>query len=465
MKRKVLLVIPVYKNQNMSPAFIPPQIGLASIAAVLLKNNYTVEIFDGEINPSYDAFKKKILDFQPELVGFTAYTKTVMAASICAQIVKDIDKKIQTVIGGPHATMIPQQTLEEFSAFDLAVIREGENTIIQILETNYEIAKIAQVAGISYRQNGQVITNPPVSYVDLDSLPFPAWDLFKLKTYNLNNYTWNYFKSRTHELFITVTRGCPFACTFCCRVLETKVRKRAVSNIISEIKWLIEIYKVRSLSFSSDTFTYDENYVIEICQAMIAEGLHKKISWTCSTRIDCLNEKLLRIMKSAGCQVIMLGLETSNQENLNAINKRYDNQMTSQMVNLIRSIGIIPISSFILGLPFEDKKSISNTIKFASKLKLGFALFTIFTPFPGTKLAQELQHNGRIKTFNWSKYDTQSSDYTIINDKLEQRDLMWLHLKGYLKFYFNYRNFLKIFRTVKIKSVPLYLLKFISYNR
>ena len=398
MNKKILLIRPApEKEQFGDESFLP--LGLGYIAAILRKNNFDVKVFDLLIDKkSDDEVLNFIKYFLPSIIGFSAVTPVVNSAYRLAGKIKKTFPDIFLIIGGPHASALPEEPLNNF--FDFVIIGEGENTIIDLLNN---LNNPEKVKGIAYKQNGNMqITEPREFITALDDLPFPARDLFpELKLYRGQES----LGSRVPVGSILTSRGCPFSCTFCFKaIFGNKFRARSPENILLEWIHLIKDYKVKEIAIVDDSFTTDVNRVIKFCDLLIKEKL--KVRWSCPNgiRIDIGDIDMLKKMKETGCYRVALGIESGNQEVLDKIGKRIKIEQIIKMVENCKRVGIKTMGFYMLGNPGEDEKTMQQTIDFAKKLRTDYAQFLLPIPYPRTKMYEEIKKNGKIFITDWSQY-------------------------------------------------------------
>lgn len=245
---------------------------------------------------------------------------------------------------------------------------------------------------------------------------------------------------------IFATRGCPGRCTFCYRTFRGIVRKRSARNIINEIKLLQKNYGIREIAFYDDTFTLFKEEIKEFCKIILAEDIN--ITWSCFTRVDFVDDKLLAIMEKAGCHLILFGVESADPAILKNINKRISLSQVKKVVKLARKLGIETRASFMFGNQGETENSIIKTINFAIELDPDEVQFNITTPYPGTELFNFAKERGYIRSYNWD-------DYSISNVVLElpglpKKKLQYYYELAHRKFYFRPKIILR--RLMHIKS-------------
>jgi len=414
-----------------------PHIGLASIAAYLEQNGHDVYVIDPQ-NEGYDLGKllMKISDISPDILGITAYTEEVKYAGQIVEKIKESMPHVLTVIGGPHASAIPERTLREF-AFDVAVVGEGEKTMLELTEAVENGEPIKKVKGIYFKDQGEIKATgerEPIS--DLDSLPFPAWHLFPLQKYK--GKTPSGFRKR-NELTLPVegARGCPYDCSFCYRMFGRKIRFKSPKRVVDEVERDVEEFGATSIHFVEGSFAVNRKIAMEVCEELIARGLSTRIKWGVGGRVDLVDRELLEKAKQAGCSVIGYGVESGNEDILKKIGKHTTLEQIRRAINETKEVGITAGACFIIGLPYETEATISETIEVARKLDPYNPNFAILVPFPGTPVA-DMAKKGvgglRLISENWSDYGKQSGN-TLELESISYKRLKQLQRKAYFKYY------------------------------
>lgn len=376
---------------------VMPPLGLAWIASVLEKTGHQVVIFDAQAEgltlEQFPDHFRALGKFH--LVCITATTSLVNSALAIARMVKAESKAVRVVMGGVHPTVLPNEVLAE-SAVDLVVRGEGENTILDIAAEE----PVDKIDGISYRQNGSVVHNPDRKLIDdLDLLPLPAYHLLPMRLYHPAAGAYKQLPATS----VLATRGCPGKCTFCYRIFGNRLRVRSGKNVALEVKYLQDRFGVREICFYDDTFTVSHRAVRAFCQSL--KDMNVQVTWSCFSRVDVVNEDLLRMMKDAGCHQIMYGVETASLAILKNINKRIDFAKIEEAVRISKKVGIDVRAAFMIGNPGETAETLEETFKFAVRLNPEIAIFNITTPFPGTAMFAWAKNKGFLKTENWEDYD------------------------------------------------------------
>lgn len=462
---RVLLIQPVQRSKLtkcIDMRHISPPIGLAYVAACLRKAGAQVFLLDAKVEKlGLSEIAKAITDIKPDILGITAMTYQIVEAARIAKLAKSINPRVITVIGGCHATALPTETLKQFPSFDFAVFGEGEITMSELYESinSQYTPSLESIAGLAYRQNGEIIKNASRSYIsDLDSLPFPAFDLFPLKKYR-PYYSIKKFLS----LPLCSSRGCPHKCSFCSRPLGNVMRHRSVQSIIEEVKRDVLDYGAKQILFTVESFTENESKAAEFCEEIIKRGLNEKVRFVCPSRVD-VSKQLLELMRKANFTLITFGIESGNQRILDFVNKGIKLEQIRDTVAYAKKLGFITDGSFIIGLPYEDEKTIKETIRFACSLPLDSATFSIAVPFPQSELMQMAKRGEGglvLLSEDWSLYGKQIGGALEL-ESLNRKKLEKLHLLAYLRFYARPSRFFNIFKIASLKTALLLFIRLIK---
>lgn len=480
-KVKVLLIMPPYRRlkgyftRNFS-------LGLGYIGAVLERDGYEVKIYCGDNNrfseveenynkydmdswqadmrlhqrfaelfedphnfdPVWNEVREVIKDFSPQVVGITASTANYLCALVIAKIAKEIDSKMQIVFGGAHPTVMPAEVLSEENV-DFVVRGEGEDTFLELLNALYRgNTRLEEVKGLSFKAGGQLIHNPARECIeDLDRLPFPARHLL------INNFGDD--RSSYQILFrdILVSRGCPYHCKFCAAnsVWGKKWRTRSVGNVIKEIKMLRDKYLVNYFEILSDTLGVRESWMIGFCQSISSLN----VTWGCTTRINKLNENILKLMKDSGCVQAHIGIESGSDQILKTINKGITVAQVKQAGKILNQAKIPWGTFFMMGFPEESRKEILDTFRLIKQLKPKFHKIAVLAPYPGTSYYEELKSEGRLpEKINWNYFDGRSS-YLSFARKIPEDEFLRLRNK-ILRYVDRYNNRGRGWKEVKLMA-------------
>ena len=419
-------------NPPGETSLICPPLGLAYLAATLQKLNYRVIILDYLLEKFKEENLLRLIKKENiPIIGLTAVTPNIKKALHLAEIIKKKFPEKIIILGGAHATLKPEEIFKETKSIDYILRGEGELRFPKLIEYILKKENPENLSGLTFQKNEQLISTPDADFIEnLDELPFPARELLDIKKYS--KYLNSLQKPATT---IFTSRGCPYHCIYCSKpITGTKFRPRSPENIISEIKLLKNKYNIKELQFYDDTFTLDKKRVLKICQLLTENKL--KINWKCETRVNLVDEELLKTMKMAGCYFIAYGIESGSQKLLNFLKKGTTIEQIKDAVILTKKAGIKVLGYFMLGIPTESEEEIKQTIEFSKKLNLDYVQFAIATAYPGTKLYDIAKQSGKISD-DWSQtFYAFGSKPTISLSDVPIKKLRSYLKKAYRSFYF-----------------------------
>jgi radical SAM superfamily enzyme YgiQ (UPF0313 family) len=425
MKQHVTLVNPPYPTKPHQHSPFPP-LGLGYLAAVLEKNRYEVDVIDCQVlKLSYEEFKNEISKRQPTIVGTTSSTRTYKSALRVTKIAKEVHPNCLTVLGGPHVTFWDREALHECPSLDIVVRKEGENTLLELVQRLEAGESYYDVIGITCRKEKEIIRNPDRPYIEsLDELPFPARHLWPLER----------IRKIEDIFYLTTSRGCVYWCDFCAavRMFGRRYRMRSPKNVVDELEFLHKTYGATRFTFCDDAFTVDPSKTEEICSEIRNRKL--KIIWNCGTRVDMVTKELLLKMKEAGCVSVWFGVESGSQQVLNAMNKGISTAQAVRALNWVRQLGLKPVPNVLLGFPGETKETAWRTIKFAEKISPEqVAMINIATPLPGTPMYDLVKKNGWLRITDFDKYDCTTPIFET--PTLSMKELGEIYEQAFQSFY------------------------------
>jgi radical SAM superfamily enzyme YgiQ (UPF0313 family) len=397
-----------------------PHLGLAYLAAVSERRGDEVVIFDADVEKQ--SIAEFVQEFRPHVVGITANTPQVKQAWRTARAIKEVHDCL-VVLGGPHVSVLPEESCEK-PFVDIVVRGEGEDAWIDIcnrLETyladqpeynteaflHPENEIFDDCLGITYKtSDGQIHNNldrPPIA--DLDSLPWPAYHLFKMEHYtNLQPATDHVDGARSFS--IMTSRGCPYRCTFCSQsIMPIKWRSRSAENVIEEWRHLVEEMGAQEIGILDDSANIRVKRLEELGRLLIANKLnHVPWIFVNGIRANLASKELLALLKEAGLRRVAFGVETGDPDILLSIDKKVDHDTIRQAFKNAKEVGLETIAFLIIGLPGETRETMQRTIDFAIELDPLIANFSMMTPYPGTKVYEMVKRQGRFLINDWEDY-------------------------------------------------------------
>jgi len=411
--------------------FTPP-LGLMYIASYLEKyTDHQIEIIDAQVEQlKYKELEEKIKQRNPDIVGLTAMTFTLIDVLKTAKIAKKISPNIKIILGGPHPTIYPEETAR-IKEVDFCIIGEGEKAIVKLIKNINNPEKLKQIKGIVFRDKKNVINTGQTDFIkNLDNLPFPARHLVPYK-----KYFWSLSPLAPITTMFT-SRGCPYKCLFCDRPQFGKnFRARSAKNVVDEMEKCQKM-GIKEIFIYDDTFGVNRQRVLDICNEIVKRKLN--IAWNIRTRVDTVGEEVLTKMKKAGCLRIHYGVEAGTQKILNVLRKGITLKMAEKAFKWTKKVGIETLGYFMIGSPTETKKDILQTIKFMKKLNPDYAHITITTPFPATDLYKMALEEKIVSHDVWRQFAKnpipEFKPY-FWEKELSQKELFSLLKKAYRSFY------------------------------
>jgi len=369
----------------------PPN-DLGYLGAILRDRGWRVLIRDYPARGgSTQDFLEEVEKFSPDLVVLSATVGTLEYDMRSLDRLRAKCPAAFLAAKGPPFSIYPAEffTGPGFSGLDAGLLGEAEAVIGDLADCLERGGDVAAVPGILLlRPVPPRRTAPPRLVEDLDGLPWPARDLMENRLYRL--------PSGRPQATIQVSRGCPCSCIYCLTPLLSgrRLRRRAVSEIIAELRQCLEVHGIRDFFFRADTFTLDGDFVIELCREILAAGL--PIRWVANSRSDCLNEERLDWMKKAGCWLVALGLESGSDETLSRARKGTTAADGRTAVALAKRKGLKTLGFFVLGFPWETENDIERTLAYALELDCDFIEAHIACPYPGTELYRQVRKLGLL---------------------------------------------------------------------
>ena len=400
---RVTLVYPFFQPTKDNSIFRFPPLGLGYVAAALKKHGFSVELVDCTFL-SRDEAVARIRRSKPQVIGVYSMFSMKKTSLELARLLRGSCDLL--VAGGPLPTLDPSDFLE---VFDVAVVGEGEETMVELSGCVEQGLPVSAVKGIAYKSRGEVKFSAPRGFVeDLDALAFPARDLFDNQAYK--GYYFKRFGYTTTPLISS--RGCPFSCGFCSRpVFGTSFRTRSPENIVDEVEEIAGFGYDR-VWFADDCFTLNREHLMRVCNLMVQRRLD--IGWECLSRVDTLDVDVARCMKRAGCVRVFFGIESGNDGVLAAMNKRITVAQARRAVHAAKAAGLQVGAFFIVGYPGETDGTVLDTVRFASGLPLDYLSFTLPYPIPGTALHERVKDNGGVVVDDWEE----PKNWSLIRHKL-----------------------------------------------
>lgn len=451
---KILLVKP---GSSLSD-HIQPALGLAYLAGVLIKK-HEVEILDfAKIRRREDLYREALVRSKADVVGFQCYTSEIGIVKDLAEMAKRELPGTVVVVGGPNATLCPEETMRKLGpAADFILRGEAEESFPLFLDNLGNKEAFPGIPGLVWRENGALRVNQPKMVADLDSLPLPAWHLVKPQEYPPAQHG-AFFKQFPIAPIIT-TRGCPFSCSFCTApILSGKtVRKRSAASVLKEIELLYRDFGIREIHIVDDNFTLDKAHAVSILNGIIKSGLPISLSFPNGVRINTLDDEILDLMKKSGVYLISVGLESGSDDTLRRMNKQLSVGLIREKMELIRKKKIDIAAFFVIAFPDETVADIRKTIGLSLELPLLRTNYFTFFPLPMTPISDKLRANGEIGSVDISNMLLNSVPYAPKG--MTRAQVRNLQREAFLRFYLRPHILFRNLRQVRSFRHMGYLVK------
>ncbi len=373
-------------------------LGLAAVAATARERGRRVEILDlalcADVAAADEALRRKLEETEPEVVGFTAMTVEYPAAARAAALVRSWGGGATIVFGGQHPTVRAEEIAGE-PFCDVVVRGEGDLTFPELLDALERQAPLDGVAGLAFRgADGAVaLTEPRPLVADLDTLPWPAYELLDMEAYIRANAARTAPKYRRCTQLFT-SRGCPWHCIFCHDLFGKRFRGRSAENVVGEIQMLQEKYGIREFMVDDDVFNYDLRRAKRIFQLVVERKVKAAFQFNVGIRLEHFDEELVRLMAAGGTYFVAVAIESASPRIQKMIRKNIHLERAARTLSWMRKYGIRTMGFFMLGFPTETREEMEDTIRLAAALDIQEALFSIATPYPGTELNQMIEESG-----------------------------------------------------------------------
>jgi len=425
---RVVLVNPPL--QNVVPAATPeyvdknrgytPPMGLLYIQAAINNSHHHSVFLDANLNNlTHTQTAQQILNYHPDVVGIQAMTFTMPDACHLAKEIKLRSKNTRVVIGGPHPTIYPHETAN-LPYIDNVIVGEGEFSFVDFL--NYPTS------------------NPIIGSTDL----IPNLDLLSIPARSSSEYQrYSSVLAKHNPITVMITsRGCPFDCIFCNR-MGRSYRAHSALYVLREFHDIAYL-RIPEVFIHDDTFTLNRKRVIDICEGLIHRDYG--ITWEARTRVDCVDEVMLKLMKRAGCNRLSFGVESGSRQVLKHMQKDISLEMVRNVFKMCKDYGITSLADFMVGNLHETIDDIEKSFDLMEELKPDYVQWSVCSPYPGTPLYELGLKNGVIKSDVWREFARDPLvpfDSPVWTEYFSKEELITIVSRAYKQFYMRPRFIMK----------------------
>lgn len=418
-----------WAHKNPGGNINPPPLFQMYAASVARKAGFDVKLWDAPVlDLNFQQMIEELKAYSPQIVVVNTSTASF---DYDLELIKMVKNTLNPVIVavGPHVTALAIDIMQAIDEIDIIVLGEYDETIrdIALLLDN-----LSEVKGIVFRKDRKVFSTGRRELIEnLDSLPFPAWDLV-----DINRYWESMFPGAKRPVATVMgSRGCNYHCSFCLYpqvLFQQRLRLRDLNRVVDEIEWLKKEFGARFFYFEDDNFTASWRRVENFCKLLLERGVN--ITWGCLSRTDKVTEERIRLMKESGCFLIKYGVESGVQETLDAIDKKKVLDEIVHTFAVTKEVGIMTHATVMIGNPNETKETIRQTREFIKKLAPDSVQFSICTPLPGTKFWDECIKNGWLHYTRWEDFDGVTGG--VLNyPNLSREEIREAVQNSYLKYY------------------------------
>ncbi|MFA5175704.1 MAG: radical SAM protein [Candidatus Nanoarchaeia archaeon] len=457
---KTTLIFPPFEreiNDNLQIstvkkfAGVPVPLSLMYIAATLEQAGHDVTILDANaLGYTKDQIISYLKERKVEVVGLTVTTLTYHKEAAWIEAIKKELPDVTMIVGGKHAWYYSKELLKN-KYIDYVFVGEADNSIVEFANAwDKDQKKLKKIKGVWSRNGNKIIDNgmsDPIT--DLDSLPFPARHMLPL-----GNYCTFITKKQKFSTMIT-TRGCVGRCTFCDGHLD-RYRARSAEKVVQEMQLAYDM-GVREIELYDDAFTINKQRARDICEGIKKRKL--KLRWDMRTRVDMVDEEILKILKSAGCCRINYGIESGDQGILNFMKKDITLEKVEKAVLLSKKLGFEVFGYFILGCPGETEETLKKTIEFSRKYPFDYVQFTRMVPLPRTELyRQYMEEKGQDYWLEYTQGQHKDEQIHLVGTQLSEKRIEEAVKNAYRGFYLRPKQVLKtLLRTRSFGELNKYI--------
>lgn len=433
--RVVIMRPPAVFSASAYSTPVTVALGPAYVAGLLEAAGYNVDIVDaiGEglqnIRFSDDGlFKYQGLDIDTVIERIGPETKILGVSMMFSQawphmraVIEDVKRAyphLVIVAGGEHPTAMPEYVLQDCPDIDYIITGEGELAFLEFLHHHFAGTSVQDIPGIAFIGGDGVYINNGLSrrIADFANLPRPAWHLCHIDNFFIGN--WSHGIPYGRNMLILATRGCPYQCTFCSSptMWTTRYVMRPATEVVDEIEWLIDTYNANSFDFADLTAIVKKDWVLEFCAELKRRDLNIVWQLPSGTRSEALDRETLQSIYDAGCRLLTYAPESGSEDTLKIVKKRVKLDNLSESLKAAIDIGHNVKINLIVGFPHEKRRHCLSTILFAIKAaRIGVhdCLVSVFTPYPGSELFDELCQSKVINTVNDDYFNSLTMQFSF----------------------------------------------------
>jgi radical SAM superfamily enzyme YgiQ (UPF0313 family) len=432
-------------NKNQQIGYKPPQ-SLMILATYLRSKGFpNVECLDAQVhNFSPLETAEHLALAKPDVVGITAWTDFWYPTWKTLEHLRKLLPDAVIIIGGPHASVFPRESLETSDA-DYLVSGDGEDILLELVQCLADGHPVGTLPGLWKKATDGKAIEPPEPFAvvkDISSIPPPDRTLLPFKLYN------NILSTAEYETTMVTSRGCPYKCVFC-KMDVQKVYSRSADLVVEEFKQIAEL-GISDVQVYDDTFTWGQARAIDICDGIIESGI--KVNWAIRDRANRVTPELYSKLKQAGCYRVHFGVETGSPKIMKNSGKFLTIDQVREAMVISRDVGMEVMLYFMFGFLEETSEDAEMTMALARELNPDYASFGVLIPYPGTAIYKEGLARGLIPSDYWRDYTSNPEPEFriphVIEDKLNRQMLVKIKNDATRRFYWRPSRIIRELRNV-----------------
>jgi anaerobic magnesium-protoporphyrin IX monomethyl ester cyclase len=435
---RILLIKPPVADNPRNIEYDNPPMGLLYLASYLRRQNSSrqFKVIDMVLErKKAEDITALLNEFKPDICGITCLTVASRNAVSVADHIKKWNKKCPVVFGGPHASFMPEKTIE-YDSVDYCIVGEGEQTFSELVTALENNTPTEHINGIGFRKETEVQLNPPPPFLDIDELPWPAYDLLPVSKYHQSTSITQIGRVKYDEYMTMLTsRACPYGCIYCHNLFGKKFRGRDPESVVEEMVMLNRDYGIREFHMVDDCFNLKKDRALKICELIQKRLPGIAIAFPNGLRSDILDWEMLCALKNAGMYLFAAAIESASPEIQKVIKKNLNLDKAFKAIEDATKLGIIVHGFFMMGFPGETEEQLKMTIEFARKSSLNTAGFFAVTIYPRTELYEIARASGIIPHEDFDQYSYHNTNLNLTDVSLKK--LKTMRRDAYRKFYFD----------------------------
>jgi anaerobic magnesium-protoporphyrin IX monomethyl ester cyclase len=437
-------------------------IGIALLASVAENLGHKVRILDIGLEPDpAESLRRAFEETRFDIAGISCMSVEFLGGVDTAESIRKLSPSTHIIFGGQHPTIMPEQVMKK-DCIDSICIGEGEDIWADFLKRLRAGLPLDGINGLWFRRDGEIIRNPPCNaYVDVDSVPVPAYHLLEIERYfDIDFVRFPTVDRRAIQIF--TSRGCPYRCIYCHDLFGKKFRGRKPELVWEEIKYLHDTYGIREFMVEDDIFNMDLARAKKICDLVIDSGLKLGFQFGNGVRLERFDEELMQKMAQAGTHHMAIAVESANDRIQKLIKKHLKLNRFNEVLGWARKYKIETLGFFMLGFPGETVAEINQTIRFACQSQFDEALFSIATPYAGTELNDIVRSSNSYEGGN-DVHDEWEGVVKVKSEEWDYKKLKQLQRKAYFMFFISRYRFWKVL--MKMKSPKMFRRYWAAFTR